>query len=259
MIFKRISLLLALARPAALSAATAVSGSPGNASLVIRHQTRGCHSWSVERRPVQGKPDVTLRHGGPLTVTDNDVMPHTLVLTSGPALRIAHPKLGHPGASLTITLTKPRRLSLHDEGRRGLHGRLKTIGEDNVLADGRRLLMHTSYGVVWRDGEGPLARGKLELLPRAVRLEGLTGTEPTTREIAYDYLSEIRVGRSTEERIDGRPSLVLEPRSGETISIASVAQAGVVAELAERLAELQLGAEGPHRIAVVGTDPSRGA
>ena len=111
--------------------------------------------------------------------------------------------------------------------------------------------MHTSYGVVWRDGEGPLARGKLELLPRAVRLEGLTGTEPTTREIAYDYLSEIRVGRSTEERIDGRPSLVLEPRSGETISIASVAQAGVVAELAERLAELQLGAEGPHRIAVV--------
>ena len=74
----------------------------------------------------------------------------------------------------------------------------------------------------------------------AVRLEGMTGSEPTTREIAYDHLTEIRIGRSAEERIDGRPSLVLAPRTGETLSIASVAQSGVVAEIAERLAALQL-------------------
>ena len=71
--------------------------------------------------------------------------------------------------------------------------------------------MRTSYGVVWREGAKPLARGKLELLARAVRLEGMTGSEPTTREIAYDFLSEVRIGRSPEERIDGRPSLVLAP------------------------------------------------
>ena len=106
--------------------------------------------------------------------------------------------------------------------------------------------MRTRYGVVWREGTRPLARGKLELLPRAVRLEGMTGSEPTTREIAYDYLSEIRIGRSAGERICGRPSLVLEPRTGDTVSIASVAQAGVVAEIAERLAALQLGDESPH-------------
>src|SRR6185312_3114283 len=111
--------------------------------------------------------------------------------------------------------------------------------------------MRTSYGVVWREGERPLARGKLELLPRAIRLEGMTGTEPTTREIAYDYLTEIRIGRSAEERIDGHPSLVLEPRTGETLAIASVAQSGVVAELAERLAALQFGAEVRRRIAIV--------
>src|SRR6185312_6215023 len=109
--------------------------------------------------------------------------------------------------------------------------------------------MRTSYGVVWREGERPLARGKLELLPRAIRLEGMTGTEPTTREIAYDYLTEIRIGRSAEERIDGHPSLVLEPRTGEPLAIASVAQSGVVAEIAERLAALQFGAR--RRIAIV--------
>lgn len=109
--------------------------------------------------------------------------------------------------------------------------------------------MRRSYGVVWKEGAKPLARGKLELLPRAIRLEGMTGTEPTTREIAYDYLTEIRIGRSAEERIDGHPSLVLEPRTGEPLAIASVAQSGVVAEIAERLAALQFGAL--RRIAIV--------
>ena len=112
--------------------------------------------------------------------------------------------------------------------------------------------MRKSYGVVWREGVRPLARGKLELLPHAVRLEGMTGSEATTREIAYDYLTEIHIGRSANERIDGRPSLVLAPRTGDTLSIASVAQSGVVAEIAERLSALQAGEEpGRGRVAVV--------
>jgi len=111
--------------------------------------------------------------------------------------------------------------------------------------------MRKSYGVVWREGERALARGKLELLPRTMRLEGMTGSEPTTREIAYDYLTEIRIGRSADERIDGHPCLVLEPRTGDTLSIASVAQSGVVAEIAERLAALQFGSAVRRRIAIV--------
>jgi hypothetical protein len=116
---------------------------------------------------------------------------------------------------------------------------------------GEALTMRKSYGVVWREGAQPLARGKLELLPHAVRLEGMTGSEPTTREIAYDYLAEIHIGRSSKERIDGRPSLVLAPRTGDTLAIASVAQSGVVAEIAERLSALQAGGDTSHRIAVV--------
>jgi hypothetical protein len=108
--------------------------------------------------------------------------------------------------------------------------------------------LRSSYGVVWRDGASPLARGKLELLPRALRLDGMSGSEPATREIAYETLSEIRIGRNGRDRLDGRPTLVLEPRTGDPVTIASVAQAGVIAEIAERLAELQLGAR---RIAVV--------
>ena len=96
-----------------------------------------------------------------------------------------------------------------------------------------------TYGVVWRVGNRPLARGKLELLPHSLQLEGMAGSQPASREIVYDHLSEIRIGRSASERIDGRPSLVLAPHSGDTVSIASVAQPGIVAEIAERLALLQ--------------------
>jgi hypothetical protein len=109
--------------------------------------------------------------------------------------------------------------------------------------------MRTSYGVVWREGSLPLASGKLELLPRAVRLDGMVGAVPTTREIAYDLLSEIRIGRSAGDRIDGRPTLGLAPCPGNHSAIASVAPAGAIAEIAERLAALQTR---PH----MGTDRS---
>jgi hypothetical protein len=111
--------------------------------------------------------------------------------------------------------------------------------------------LRSSYGVVWREGSRPLARGKLELLPRALRLDGMSGGEPETREIGYETLSEIRVGRNGADRLDGRPSLVLERRVGDTVTIASVAQTGVIAELAERLTELQLGGSSTRRVAVV--------
>jgi hypothetical protein len=111
--------------------------------------------------------------------------------------------------------------------------------------------MHTTYGVVWKEGAKPLARGRLELLPRFVRLDGMAGSDPVSREMAYDNLSEIRIGRSAEDRIDGHPTLVLAPRVGDTLSIASVAQAGVIAEIADRLAALQLGNEGRRRLTIV--------
>jgi hypothetical protein len=100
--------------------------------------------------------------------------------------------------------------------------------------------MRRTYGVVWREGDEPLARGKLELLARALRLDGLSGTGPVSREIAYEGLAGVHVGRSPAERLNGQSTLVLEPASGASISLAAVAQPGIVGELAERLAELRL-------------------
>jgi hypothetical protein len=133
MFFKRISLLLALATAAALAIAAVSAAAPGSASLVIRHQTRGCHSWSLNGGPLKAKQSIVLRHGGTLTVTDNDVMSHTLVLTGGPSLRIAHAKLGHMGASTKITFTKPGVYRFTTKAGEDYMAGVKTIGEDNVL------------------------------------------------------------------------------------------------------------------------------
>jgi hypothetical protein len=133
MFFKRLSFPLALAIAAALAVAAVSAAAPGSASLVIRHQTRGCHSWSLNGGPFKAKQSIALRHGGTLTVTDDDVMSHTLVLTSGPSLRIAHPKLAHPGALLKITFTRPGVYRFTTKAGEDYMAGVKTIGEDNVL------------------------------------------------------------------------------------------------------------------------------
>lgn len=110
--------------------------------------------------------------------------------------------------------------------------------------------MRSTYGVVWRETGGGIARGRLEFLPLSVRLDGMVGHLPSVREIRYADLAGVRVGRGVDDRIDGRPSLVIEPRLGEAVSVASLAEPGVIGELAERLGALQLGHVG-RRTAVV--------
>ena len=111
MFTQRISFLLSLAVAAVLvgGAASAIAA-PGHASVLIRHELRGCHTWSVNGGVFKASHSITLRRGSTLAVTNTDVMPHTLILTSGPSLRIAHPTLGHMmSGPLTITLTKDRK------------------------------------------------------------------------------------------------------------------------------------------------------
>lgn len=100
--------------------------------------------------------------------------------------------------------------------------------------------MRTSYGVVWRVGERRLARGKLELLPRVVRLDGVTGEEHVALDIPYEDLDGVHVGRAPSERLNGHPTLVLEPRGREPIVVSALAQAGVIAEITDRVARLTL-------------------
>jgi len=88
-----------------------------------------------------------------------------------------------------------------------------------------------TYAVTWLDAQGRLHAGKLELGPEALELAG----NSSRRTIRYDELLEARVGRGSEERVRGRPALVLQGKAGETLYVSSVSGAGEVVEIAELL------------------------
>lgn len=99
--------------------------------------------------------------------------------------------------------------------------------------------MNQTYGVIWRGGGDGVARGRLELTDSAVRLVGADAAAVVAEEIAYEDLAGVHVGRLAAERINGRPSLVLERSVGPALSIVSLSEPGLIGELANRLAALQ--------------------
>ena len=90
--------------------------------------------------------------------------------------------------------------------------------------------MERSYAVAWRNGDGRSHAGRLDLGPSALRLEGGESVE-----VPYVDLDELRITRQSDERLSGRPTLVLGLRDGRTVHIVSVGEPGALAELVERL------------------------
>jgi len=104
--------------------------------------------------------------------------------------------------------------------------------------------MQVSYAITWQEAEADPRSGRLELKPRGLAFEGSNGNGSAAEEVPYDDLSAVRIARASGDRLSGRPTLVLERRTGGRIRIASVAQPGIISELAEHLAALHLGEGG---------------
>jgi plastocyanin len=114
--------------------AVAVAGSPRSATVLIRHQLQHCHAWSFNGGAFAVAAHGAVAKGGTISVTNNDVMSHTLFQRSGPrAVFQGNPAMAHMGAKVKVVLpaagvyvfgTKPG-----DDYMKGV----KTVGEDNVL------------------------------------------------------------------------------------------------------------------------------
>src|SRR5439155_22343485 len=100
--------------------------------------------------------------------------------------------------------------------------------------------MKLSYGVVWREGTLPLATGKLDLGPRRLKLDGLADSHAVARDIGYESLTVVRVGRSSSDRIDGRPTAVLARPTGLPTAIAAGPQPSTGRDAAEPPTAFQL-------------------
>ena len=127
---------LALVASLAAGGFAATTKAPNRATIMIRHQVRGCHSWSVNGGAYRATLSTSLARGGTITFMNMDVMPHKLVKTSGPVIHFTgKPNMNHMGAGVKIVLTKAGTYHFATkagEDYPGMAG-MKTIGEDNVL------------------------------------------------------------------------------------------------------------------------------
>lgn len=139
--------LLTLAGIALLAVPSASAA--GGATLVIDHVKVGCHSWSLNGDKLSVSQTARLARGGTLTVTDNDVMPHLLLQTGGPAkaaiARVASSVrdvstslrgpglMAHMGASVKVSFAKAGTYTFTTkEGDDYVKG-IETVGPDHVL------------------------------------------------------------------------------------------------------------------------------
>jgi hypothetical protein len=119
-------------------------------TLVIHHQQRGCHAWSLSGGPMKVVQTVRVARGGALVITNNDVMFHKLIKVSGPAVSyeltatgtaIKHAvklpwapgMMGRPGATLKVTFPAKGTYVFKTVFGEDWMPMPETIGEDNNL------------------------------------------------------------------------------------------------------------------------------
>jgi plastocyanin len=126
-----------------------VGAATPTASVTIRHQVRGCHTWSVNGGPFAASRAVTLARSGSIRFTNNDVMPHTLIKVSGPAVRMRNGNtmpmgmgkhgaaapgvMNHMGATTTVSFSRAGRYVFKTQAGEDYMPGVRTVGEDNVL------------------------------------------------------------------------------------------------------------------------------
>lgn len=128
-------------RIAALALGVAAAVFVGSASahapktVTIRHQMRGCHTWSFANGPYKATLKIRLDRDTAVVFVNNDVMPHKLVEVSGPKVTLVKPNMNRMSARTSVTFPKAGtyRFTTRPGEDYPMMGKMKTVGEDNVL------------------------------------------------------------------------------------------------------------------------------
>jgi hypothetical protein len=99
--------------------------------------------------------------------------------------------------------------------------------------------MAVNYAVIWRDASGPVCAGQLELLRHGFQLEGADRSGADSVEVVdADEICSIRIGRTPQDRVDGRSTLIVERSDGDCLMIASAIGIGMIHEIADQVGHL---------------------
>ena len=141
-------IFVVIAGVAVLGLASSASAA-SSTTILIRHQTHGCHAWSVGPGSAYKAAQVLkVAAGSSIRIVNNDAMAHKLFQISGPRVTIAKVPstmmdmshefkgsgvMGHPGASVKITFAKAGIYKFKTRFGEDYMKMPDTIGEDNTL------------------------------------------------------------------------------------------------------------------------------
>lgn len=140
----------AVAALAAVLGMSASAAAPRSTTLLIHHQVKGCHAWSLNGGTFKVSQTARLAPGGSLVITNTDVMPHQLVKLSGGTILMKLIRAGsagsgnlkppypaglmpHMGSALKVVFAKAGTYTLITKTGEDYIPNVKTVGEDNVL------------------------------------------------------------------------------------------------------------------------------
>jgi hypothetical protein len=129
---RRFIALLAISAATVTALAATAAASP-TTTVLIRHQVQGCHSWSVNGNAFMAAQKIVVAPKTAFTITDKDLMPHTLFQLSGPKVSLATPAMNKPGAHASFKLLKKGTYVFGTKAGEDWVKGVVTKGEDNVL------------------------------------------------------------------------------------------------------------------------------
>jgi len=119
-----------------MAGGTASSSAPSAVALTIQHVQTGCHVLAVSGGTPGPDQTVQLASGGTVTITNSDVMPHTLKATGGPTAKVGGASMNHMNARSTVTFGKPGTYTFATKAGEDYPSAagIQTIGPDNQLS-----------------------------------------------------------------------------------------------------------------------------
>jgi hypothetical protein len=129
---RRFIALLAICAATVTALAATAAASP-NANILIRHQTVGCHSWSVNGNAFAASQKLVVHPKTTLSFKNTDVMPHQLIQLSGPKVSFSTPAMNKAGAHASFRVLKKGTYVFGTKAGEDWIKGVVTKGEDNVL------------------------------------------------------------------------------------------------------------------------------
>lgn len=90
------------------------------------------------------------------------------------------------------------------------------------------------YAVVFREAGQASVAGAVTIEDGQLRLQGRRGTETIELDLSCESLHDVRIGHASEERLNGRPTIILTRIDGAAVEIAPL-RAGTLGELIDLL------------------------